>query len=179
MTMGRQNPTQRAEHLPQRRLLGLAQALALISVANGAPVLAKKLLGDRFARRLDGGLRLPDGQEVFGASKTVRGVALGVVMTAAAAPLVRVDAVTGAQIGAAAMVGDLLSSFTKRRLRLPPSSMAPGLDQVPEALLPLCVAAAPLRLSALDVVAGVALFWIGELAASRILYAINLRDRPY
>ena len=36
-----------------------------------------------------------------------------------------------------AMVGDCLSSFVKRRLKMPSSSMALGLDQIPESLLPL------------------------------------------
>ncbi len=77
------------------------------------------------------------------------------------------------------MAGDLLSSFTKRRLRLKPSSMAPGLDQVPEIILPLFVLAGTLGLGALDIIAGVATFWIGEVLISRLLFALRIRDRPY
>ncbi len=77
------------------------------------------------------------------------------------------------------MTGDLVSSFTKRRMGLAPSSMAPGIDQVPESALPLLLLMDPLGLSALDLVLGVAVFWIGELVLSRLLFQIGMRDRPY
>ncbi|MGB3390431.1 MAG: CDP-archaeol synthase [Pseudaminobacter sp.] len=82
-------------------------------------------------------------------------------------------------IGFTAMAGDMLSSFVKRRLRLAPSAMAPGLDQVPESLLPLLAVRNLLGLSILDVAVGVAAFWAGELIVSRLLYALHIRDRPY
>ena len=37
----------------------------------------------------------------------------------------------------------------------------------------------PLSLTIADVAIGVALFFIGELAVSRVLYAFDLRDPPY
>ena len=49
------------------------------------------------------------------------------------------------------MAGDLLSSFTKRRMRLASSSMAPGIDQVPESVLPLTCRFRALQLTLLDV----------------------------
>ena len=42
----------------------------------------------------------------------------------------------GLVVASVAMSGDLLSSFLKRRLSLPPSSRATGIDQIPECLLP-------------------------------------------
>ena len=77
------------------------------------------------------------------------------------------------------MAGDLVSSFTKRRMGLEASSMAPGIDQVPELALPLLLMMDPLGLSAVDVALGVAVFWLGELALSRLLFRIGMRDRPY
>ncbi len=77
------------------------------------------------------------------------------------------------------MAGDLFSSFCKRRLGLAPSSPAVGLDQVPESLFPLFACASPLSLTFADVAAGVAIFFVGELLLSRLLYAFDLRDRPY
>jgi hypothetical protein len=41
------------------------QLLILLVVANGAAVVAKKLLGVAFARPLDGGARFVDGQPIF------------------------------------------------------------------------------------------------------------------
>ena len=159
--------------------LAVLRVLVLIALANSAPVAAKNLLGGRLAWPLDGGLTLPDGQPLFGRSKTIRGVLLGVLAAWLGAPLVGIDAPLGAAIGALAMAGDLLSSFLKRRLRRPPSSQALGLDQIPESLFPLLACIGPLGLTARDIGAGVAVFFVGELLLSRLLFRLHLRDRPY
>ena len=85
----------------------------------------------------------------------------------------------GAIVGAVAMAGDLASSFVKRRLALPPSSRATGLDQIPESLFPLLAASALLPLSALDIVVATLAFFLGEIVLSRLLYKWRIRDRPY
>jgi len=85
----------------------------------------------------------------------------------------------GALAAASAMAGDCLSSFVKRRLGLEPSSMTLGLDQVPESLLPAVACSVYLPLGAIDVVAIVVVFFVGQLALSRLFFAIGLRDRPY
>ena len=77
------------------------------------------------------------------------------------------------------MAGDLFSSFCKRRLGLPPSSRASGLDQIPESLLPLLACRDLLGLAAADIAACVVLFVVGEVVLSRVLFALRLRDRPY
>ena len=159
--------------------LAVLRVLVLIALANSVPVAAKTILGARFAWPLDGGIELPDGQPLFGRSKTIRGVLLGVLFAWVCAPLVGIGAALGAGIGALAMAGDLLSSFLKRRLRRPPSSQALGLDQVPESLFPLLACIGPLALTARDIAAGVAAFFVGELLLSRLLFRLHLRDRPY
>jgi hypothetical protein len=78
-----------------------------------------------------------------------------------------------------AMAGDLFSSFVKRRLGLPPSSMALGLDQIPESLFPLLACRLLLPLTWLDIGVAVVLFFVGELVLSRILFKLHVRDRPY
>lgn len=153
--------------------------MVLLLAANGAPVLANKLLDGRGAWPLDLGARFLDGQSWLGRSKTFRGLAAALLATVAAALLMGLSWRLGALVAAAAMAGDLLSSFIKRRLGLPPSSMAPGLDQVPESLLPLLACGPALGLSWADIGAATALFWIGGLLLSQILYAIGIRDRPY
>jgi CDP-diglyceride synthetase len=168
------------ERLPlSLHILALAQALLLIAVANGVPVLAKWFLGDRWSWPLDGGLVLRDGQRLFGKSKTIRGIALAVLCSTLAAQSLGIGAWSGLVSGLGAMAGDLVSSFTKRRMGLEASSMAPGIDQVPESALPLLLMMDPLGLSAVDVALGVAVFWLGELALSRLLFRIGMRDRPY
>jgi CDP-diglyceride synthetase len=160
-------------------LVPLAEALALITLANAGPVLAKKLLGARLARPLDGGAVWSDGRPLFGASKTLRGLAAALMLPAGAAPLLGLPAWLGPLTGCAAMAGDLASSFTKRRLGRPPSSQALGLDQVPESLLPLLALQPALGLSAGDILLGVATFFVGEVLLSRLLFRLHLRDRPY
>ena len=157
----------------------ILQLLILLAVANGTPVLAKTILGDRLARPLDGGTVLVDGRPVFGPAKTIRGIVLALLATPLAAALMGLPWRLGALVAALAIAGDLFSSFVKRRLGLPSSSMAIGLDQIPESLFPLLAARLFVPVSFLDVIVGIAIFFAGEIVLSRILFHLNLRDRPY
>jgi CDP-archaeol synthase len=76
-------------------------------------------------------------------------------------------------------MGDLFSSFVKRRLRLPPSSRATGLDQLPESLFPLLSCRPMLALTVADIAVGVVVFFIGELVLSRLLYKLRVRSQPF
>jgi len=160
------------------RLWVITQLLFLLILANGTPLVAKKILGNRFSRPLDSGARCPDGQPLFGASKTIRGIFLSVLVTAVGARLVGLRCKIGALIGGAAMTGDLFSSFLKRRIRLPASSGAAGLDQVPESLFPLLVCRSALSLTVSDIAVIVLSFFLSEILLSRLLYKLRLRDRP-
>lgn len=153
--------------------------LLLLLTANGGPVLAKKAFGPRFAFPLDGGNLFFDGRPILGASKTARGLAVAVLLPSLLAPAIGLDWHVGAIAGAAAMAGDLISSFIKRRLGRPSSSRALGLDQIPESLLPTLACAPLLGLAAADMAVVTAVFFVGELVLSRILYRIHLRDQPY
>ncbi len=157
----------------------ILQLLFVLLVANGTPILAKRLMGPIGAWPLDGGMAFIDGRPLFGRSKTLRGVILSIVVTAVVAPIVGLSPSTGATVAAGAMLGDLLSSFVKRRLGLAPSSRALGLDQVPESLLPLLFCRSALALSLIDMAVGVVAFFVCELVLSRILYRLHVRDRPY
>ena len=156
-----------------------AQALAFITVANAAPVAATRVVHHRWAFPLDAHLRWWDGRPVLGASKTIRGIAASILTTTAAAPLAGWPAALGALTAAWAMIGDIGSSFVKRRLGLPAESRVTGLDQVPESLLPLLALGRYLPLSSSDVALVVAVFFLGEVIGSRWLYRLHLRDRPY
>ena len=151
----------------------------LLAVANGAPLVARKLFGDVLAYPLDGGRTLADGYPLFGASKTIRGVLVGVVAAALAALLLGFTWTTGLLVGAAAMAGDLFSSFLKRRMGQPPSSRAFGLDHIPESLIPALASMHDLDLTLADVVLIVAVFTLGGQALSILLFKIRLRDHPY
>jgi hypothetical protein len=157
----------------------LLQLVGLLTVANGAPVAAKRIFGDRFSWPLDGNFKFIDGRPLFGTSKTVRGLLVSVVATSVCAPLIGLGATIGFVVAVTAMAGDLFSSFIKRRLALPPSSQAIGLDQIPESLFPLLACRQELGLTAADILLGVAIFFVGELALSRVLFRLRFRDQPY
>jgi CDP-2,3-bis-(O-geranylgeranyl)-sn-glycerol synthase len=157
----------------------IAQMLVLLMVANGTPVITKDILGDRFASPIDGGARFVDGRPLFGSSKTFRGIFLSILVTSACAPLLGTSWRIGALVASVAMAGDLFSSFLKRRMNLRAGGKATGLDQVPESLFPLIACRGALPLTALDVVAAMAIFFAGNLFLSHLLYHFHLRDHPY
>ena len=96
--------------------------------------------------------------------------------TTLSAPALGLAWKTGLLAGVAAMAGDLGSSFIKRRMGLPSSSRALILDQVPEALLPALICKSLLALTLVDIAAIVALFTVGEMLLSRLLFR-TLRSR--
>lgn len=157
----------------------ILRALVMLSLANGTPVLAKKLFGRWLDQPLDGGLQWWDGRWLFGPSKTVRGVVASLVACTLGALFLRIDLLVGAAFGLAAMAGDLSSSFVKRRLGIAPSARAIGLDHIPEALLPTLLASRVLSLDILEIAISVLVFWLGSVWLSPVFYRIGLRDRPH
>lgn len=157
----------------------LIQLLVLIAVANATPLFLKKAMGNALAWPLDGGATFADGRRLLGASKTIRGIVASLLATPALSLLMGLGWELGALVAVFAMAGDLLSSFMKRRIGLPPSSQAIGLDQIPESLLPFIAARALVPITIIDMIAGTAIFFVGVIVLSRILYRLRLRDEPY
>jgi hypothetical protein len=156
-----------------------AQLLVLLLAANSAPVLAKRLLGNRWSSPIDGGRRLPDGRPLLGASKTWRGLVSGIAAAAMVGALLGFGFMFGALFGAASLAGDLVSSFIKRRLGITSSGRATGLDQIPEALLPLLYARSALGLELVDLVLLTLVFLGGSLVLSRLAFRLGIREQPY
>ncbi|MFO1206199.1 MAG: CDP-archaeol synthase [Burkholderiales bacterium] len=157
----------------------LLRVMMLLGIANGAPIIATRIFGERFSAPLDGGLLLRDGAPLFGDSKTIRGVVASVGCSALFAPLLGFDWMLGAAVAAVSLAGDLLSSFLKRRRRLEPHAEAFGVDQIPEALLPLVVFRAQLGLAPLEILVLVVAFVALACLLSQLLFRLNIRDRPY
>jgi CDP-2,3-bis-(O-geranylgeranyl)-sn-glycerol synthase len=153
--------------------------LLLIIVANGAPILGAAVLRSRGRYPLDAGLRWFDGRRLLGPSKTWRGIALAIVAPCLMTWLMAMPVSIGLAIGVFAMLGDLLSSFIKRRLGFLPSSRALGLDQIPESLLPLLAVRDSLDLDWPTIFETIAAFFVLELVLSRILYHLRVRRQPY
>ncbi|MDH3461384.1 MAG: CDP-archaeol synthase [Burkholderiaceae bacterium] len=156
-----------------------ARLLLLLGVANSAPIVIKRLLGTRWSTPLDAGYPFFDGRPLLGPSKTLRGYVAAVAATAVVATLLDFSPVLGAKIGALAMAGDTLSSFVKRRFGIASSGRATGLDQIPEALLPLLVLRNALDLSLPQIAAITLVFFALEIPLSRVFFSLGLRDRPY
>ncbi len=153
--------------------------LLLLGVANGAPILARRLLGSRWGWPLDGNRRFIDGRPLLGSGKTLRGLVVATLATACAAPVLGISPALGARMGLSAMLGDALASFVKRRLGLMSGARCRGLDQIPESLLPLLVVAGPLALSLPQIAAVTLAFYALELPVARLLFRLGIRERPY
>lgn len=160
-------------------MTGAGTALLLLLVANGAPILAARVLRHHLDAPLDGGRMLADGRPLLGPHKTVRGVVAAVVAAAALGGALGLPLPLGAAVGATAMLGDAASSFLKRRRGLGSGGRATGLDQLPETILPLLVLRAAGVVNWLE--AGFALLGFLVLGAglSRVLFFLGVRQRPY
>jgi hypothetical protein len=85
----------------------------------------------------------------------------------------------GAVFAVSSMAGDLVSSFIKRRTGKPSSSMALGLDQIPESALPIVVCWQLLGLDLMSAGQVLVLFFVAELILSKLLFRLHVRDQPY
>lgn len=132
--------------------------LVLLLVANGAPIVARGLLGARCRHPVDGGWALPDGRRLFGDGKTWIGLAASAVSTSIVAAILGMSPRLGLAIALLAMIGDLFASFTKRRLGVASGAITHGLDQMPEALLPALLLGPALGLSIRDALAAAVVF---------------------
>jgi CDP-2,3-bis-(O-geranylgeranyl)-sn-glycerol synthase len=159
------------------RLDLVIELLLLLTVANATPVVLGFLLGRRLAWPLDGGRNFTDGRRLFGASKTVRGILASILLTALLAPLLGVDRSSGALVGLLAMIGDVTSSFIKRRLGYTSGCSSPLLDLLPETCLPLLVLAPATGATVAEMATAVAAFTALNLLLSRLYLHDQARCR--
>lgn len=153
--------------------------LVLLICVNGAPILLAKILGNRFNRPIDGNCSWRDGQPLLGQSKTIRGILAALLVSIGVGSLWQFPLAMSVAFGLLSMAGDLTSSFVKRRLGLKPSSMALGIDQIPESLFPLLGIQLWITLSWSQIVWVVLVFFCVELMLSRILFWLKIRKTPY
>ena len=155
------------------------QVLLVITAANAAPVLLSLVMGRRPALPVDCGYSLADGQRLFGDSKSFRGIAAAVTAAALTGLIIGLPVVACALAGLLAMAGDLLSSFAKRRLALAPSSRFLGLDQAPEALLPLLALIPLAGIAPRSAFLAAALFIVLGPPLSWLLFQAGIRGQPH
>lgn len=159
-------------------LSGIFDALILLLVANGAPVLLSALAGSYAARPIDSGIRLSDGYPLFGTGKTWRGLLAALAVTPVMAYLLGYGLLTGLVFAIGTMTGDILVSFCKRRLQMTEGSHVRGLDTVPESLFPLLMVKSELSVGWLEIAILVGAFYLIEEWLSPVLYKWRLRKHP-
>lgn len=153
--------------------------LFMLIAANGAPVMARRLLRGRCAGAIDRGALWSDQRPIFGASKTWRGLVAGCAASTLVSGLAGSGLWFGLIFGVLALSGDLLSSFIKRRAGLASSARATGLDQIPEAFLPCLFAAWWLPVSWLTVIVVTLLFMTADIVLSPWLHQLGIRREPH
>lgn len=150
-------------------------AFALLVAANAVPVIVAKLSSEKWAWPMDFGYVLHDGERLFGAHKTWRGLVSGVMASALAAEFIGLPTWVGAGFAMTSLAADALSSAVKRRMKVRPGTEAPGLDQLGEALLPLVLFARPLALDAAQIALVAAVFTLLDIASARLRHRRWLR----
>jgi hypothetical protein len=155
--------------------LAATNSLLLLTLANLAPWALGRACRDRWAAPLDGGLVLPDGRRLLGSHKTWRGLAAAVTACAITAELLGLHGWLGMEFAALSMLGDAISSAWKRRRGREPGEDDPGLDQLPEALLPLIVLHVPLNLGWKEIAVVTTVFAVLNLVS---LLVRHPRRRP-
>lgn len=153
--------------------------LLVIIAANGAPIVLHKCLGQRFFYPVDMNWIFIDGKRLLGNAKTWLGVTGILLVSVAMSWIVGLGWTTGLIAGFGVITGDLFSSFIKRRLKMRVSSMALGLDQIPESLFPFWLLKYTYHFSFQDIFLGVICFMILELIISHLLYRWHVREKPY
>jgi CDP-2,3-bis-(O-geranylgeranyl)-sn-glycerol synthase len=153
------------------RLWLLGELVLLLVAANATPVILSLLFGDRWNQPVDRGILLPDGQPLLGPSKTLRGLLGSITVCALLGPLFDLSHLQGAGFGALAMLGDIASSFCKRRIGLRSGHSALLLDQLPETLLPLWIMLPLFDASALEMIVAIAGFTVIDLLFTRLLHS--------
>lgn len=155
------------------------ELFVMLVLANGCPVVMARLLHRHGDWPVDGGRVWADGRPVFGPSKTWRGLLSGTIACLAFSAWVGLGGFFGALFGLAALTGDLLSSFVKRRLGLLSSARALWLDQLPEALLPMLLAWVWLPVALWEAAAVALLFALSNMLLSPLLYRLGIRKQPH
>jgi CDP-2,3-bis-(O-geranylgeranyl)-sn-glycerol synthase len=148
-------------------------ALLLVVAANFAPWATARCFAGYWRAPLDGGATFPDGSRLLGDHKTWRGLIVGTLACGVVARLLQFPLLLGIAFGLLSLAADSASSFVKRRLRLRPGAEIPGLDQLPEALVPLLVLSRPLGLRPTDSVVIAMVFLLLDLVVIRLRHPVQ------
>jgi len=105
---------------------------SLIIAANLAPLIARSLFKERYSVPLDFEVKFFDNQPLLGPNKTWMGLFAAILLTASVAFILRFPLEYGIFVATAVMLGDAITSFIKRRLKVKPGESVIFLDQTLE-----------------------------------------------
>lgn len=111
--------------------------LVILIVANAAPLLSAEFCPKGRRRPLDNGRKLADGNPMLGENKTLWGLLSGIGAGGILSLIFGLPLVIGFLIPGVSLLGDLLTSFIKRRFGLAEGETAYLLDHLLEGALPL------------------------------------------
>jgi len=155
---------------------------------NGAPVIFVRLVKN--PHPLDCGALFIDGKRVLGDGKTIEGlvsglmsgVLAGLVLSSLQVPLYR-DPLEFILLSVGAMLGDILGSFSKRRLGIPRGGAAPILDQLGFLILSILTAwsvmGPPEWVDSSSIIFLLLITFLLHLGTNAAAYLIGLKDKWY
>ncbi len=152
--------------------------LILLWLANFAPPFLAQIFESKWSRPIDGGYPFLDGRPLFGRNKTIRGVLAGIITGGLIGLVLGFPLWLGLGAGFLSMLGDLVSSFLKRRFSFTSGDAVLGLDQIPEGLLPFILFTPYYSLSVGYVVVFGVVFGLGAYFGSVFLNGVLLR-KPF
>ena len=158
--------------------VALAQVLILLSLANGSPVIAKRIFGAKCAAPVDGNTPFIDGRPLFGPSKTIRGIVVSLVVTALGAILLGLHFWIGLLVAGASMAGVLVLELFEAPNPPRPQQQGNWTHQLPKSLFPLLACQPLLSLTAIDIAVGCAVFFCGAIATLPSLFLAAIARPP-
>ena len=111
--------------------------LILLFLINGTPPVLTFFFPEILKRPLDNNYNFWDGYPVLGKHKTIRGFFSAVIAGSLFGYFIGFSLFISILAGLFSMLGDCISSFIKRRLKLKEGTSIPGLDQIFEGGFPL------------------------------------------
>ncbi len=135
-------------------------------LVNSLPVLAQVVLGERLKYPVDGGILWLDKKPLLGQNKTLRGIVISIAGGTAACGLLGQPWWIGGVAATLSMVGDLTSSFIKRRMNVPSGNDLFPHDHILESLFPVLFLTPFLQLSLIQVIISVVCFILAAYPAS-------------
>lgn len=159
-------------------MVDVIRIVFFLLLVNGLPPLIALPAKGLFAQPVDCGMNWLDGKRIFGSNKTIRGVLIGIIGGTMLFPLLGQPVQTACTAAMLAMLGDLSSSFIKRRMALPSGSEVAFLDQLFEALFPILYLASAVPFGFLKAAIILVLFITVAYVSSRIWSIMTVPEIP-